>query len=80
MLMWYKSNSCIDLFLTNQKCSFMKSSTFENGLSHFHKFITAILRKTIPKGKSYKSFDQGNFENLSQPQLAAVTPYFKTFS
>ena len=44
----------IDLILTNKKNHFMKSPTFETGLSDHHKLITAILRKTISKGNSKK--------------------------
>ena len=67
----YKSTnpSCIDLILTNKKNHFMKSATFETGLSDHHKLITTILRKTISKGNSkkmfyrdYKRFDQKKFE------------------
>ena len=43
----YKSTnpSCIDLILTNKKNHFMKSATFETGLSDHHKLLTTILRK-----------------------------------
>ena len=34
---------CIDLILTNCKNHFMKSSTFETGISDFHKLVTTIL-------------------------------------
>ena len=45
----YKSSSptCIDLILTNKKNIFMKSTTFETGMSDFHKLKTTILRKTL---------------------------------
>ena len=46
--------TCIDLILTNKKNHFMKSATFETGLSDHHKLITTILRKTISKGNSKK--------------------------
>ena len=68
----YKSAnpSCIDLILTNKKNHFMKSATFETGLSDHHKLITTILRKTISKDNSkkkmfcrdYKRFYQKKFE------------------
>ena len=67
----YKSMNptCIDLILTNKKNHFMKSTTFETGLSDYHKLITTILRKTISKGNSkklfyrdYKRFDPKEFE------------------
>ena len=43
----YKSTNptCIDLILTNKKNHFMKSATFETGLSDHHILITTILRK-----------------------------------
>ena len=52
----YKSinPTCIDLILTNKKNHFMKSATFETGLSDYHKLITTILRKNISKGNSKK--------------------------
>ena len=52
----YKSINltCTDLILTNKKSHFMKSPTFETGLSDHHKLITAILRKTISKFNSNK--------------------------
>ena len=67
----YKSlnPSCIDLILTDKKNHFVKSATFETGLSDHHKLITTILRKTIGKGNSkkmfyrdYKRFDQRNLK------------------
>ena len=61
--------TCINLILTNKKNHFMKSATFETGLSDHHKLTTTILRKTISKGNSkkmfcrdYKRFDQKKFE------------------
>ena len=43
-------------WVTDQRRLFMKSSTFESGLSDFHKFTTTILKKTISKGNSEKIF------------------------
>ena len=56
--------TCIDLILTNKKNHFMKSATFETGLSDHHKLITTILRKTISKDNSKKMFyrDYKRFE------------------
>ena len=39
----------IYLILTNKKNHFMKSATFEIGLSDHHKLTATILRKTICK-------------------------------
>ena len=78
----YKSTnpSCIDLILTNKKNHFMKSTTFETGLSDHHKLITTILRKTISKGNSkkmfyrdYKRFDQKKFETELKFKLNSQT-------
>ena len=62
------TSSCIDLTLINKKSLFMRSETFGNGLSDFHKVTTTMLRKIIPKGnpksilyRDYKSFDRNKF-------------------
>ena len=54
----------------------MKSTTFENGMSDFHKLTTTILRKTISKGnakkifyRDYKAFDHNSFETRLQSKL-----------
>ena len=54
----YKSTNltCIDLILTNKKNHFMKSATFEAGLSDHHELIATILRQTISKDNSKKMF------------------------
>ena len=78
----YKSvnPTCIYLTLTNKKNHFMKSATFETGLSDHHKLITTILRKTISKGNSkkmfyrdYKRFDQKKFETELKLKLNSQT-------
>ena len=46
------------MILTNKKNHFMKSATFETGLSDHHKLTTTILRKTINKGNTKKDFVQ----------------------
>ena len=43
--------SCIDLFLTNSKKSFMASSVISTGISDFHRLIITVLKTTIVKGK-----------------------------
>ena len=58
----YKSLSsptCIDLILASKNNLFKKSTTFESGLSGFHKLTTTILGKTISKGNAKKIF-RGN--------------------
>ena len=78
----YKSTnpSCIDLILTNKKNHFMKSATFETGLSDHHKLITTILRKTISEGnykkmfyRDYKRFYQKKFETVLKLKLNSQT-------
>ena len=51
-----KNPTYTGLILTKKKNDFMKSATFETGLSDRHKLITTILRKTISKGNSKKNF------------------------
>ena len=48
-------------------------STFETGMSDFHKLTTTILRKTVSKGnakkifyRDYKAFDHDTFEKRLQ--------------
>ena len=48
--------TCIDNFLTNKKTRFMKTLTFETGVSDHHKFIGTMLRSTFAKGKPKKMF------------------------
>ena len=54
----------------------MKSTTFETGMSDFHKLTTTILRKTISKGNSkkifyrdFKALDHNTFETRLQSKL-----------
>ena len=70
----------IDLILTNKKNHFMKSTTFETGLSDRHKLIITILRKTISKRNSkkmfyrdYKRIDQKKFETELKLKLNSQT-------
>ena len=58
----------------------MKASTFEIGMSDFHKLTTIILRKTISKGKAkkifyrdYKAFNQNTFETRLKSKLTSET-------
>ena len=58
----------------------MKSTTFETGMSDFHKLATTILRKTISKGnvkkifyRDYKAFDHNTFETRLQLKLKSET-------
>ena len=74
------SPTSIDLILTNKKNFFMKSTTFETGMSDFHKLTTTISRNTISKGnakkifyRDYKAFDHSTFETRLQSKLKSET-------
>ena len=55
--------SCIDLLITNSKFSFMKTNSFETGLSDHHHMMYTILKT---------KFDDSN----SKPFWKARKPYF----
>ena len=72
--------TCIDNFLTNKKTRFMKTLTFETGLSDHHKLIGTMLRSTFAKRKPkkifyrcYRNFDKKKFEEELQKQLLSVS-------
>ena len=74
--------TCIDNFLTNKKTRFMKTLTFETGVSDHHKLIGTMLRSTFAKGKPkkmfyrcYRNFDNKKFEKELQKQLPAVSDF-----
>ena len=74
--------TCIDNFLTNKKTRFMKTLTFETGVSDHHKLIGTMLRSTFAKGKPkkmfyrcYKNFDNKKFEEELQKQLLSVSDF-----
>ena len=76
------SPTCIDNFLTNEKTRFMKTLTFETGVSDHHKLIGTMLRSTFAKGKPkkmlygcYKNFDKKRFEEELQKQLLSVSNF-----
>ena len=68
------SSTTIDLFLTNRKGCFLKSSANETGLSDHHKLMYIFLKSTYAKGKAkvvyYRCFKKFNKElfkkNLSE--------------
>ena len=74
--------TCIGNFLTNKKTRFMKTLTFETGVSDHHKLIGTMLRSTFAKGKpktmlyrSYRNFDNKMFEEELQKQLPSVSDF-----
>ena len=48
--------TCVDNFLTNKTTRFMKTLTFETGVSDHHKLIGTMLRSTFVKRKPKKNF------------------------
>lgn len=64
------AGKCIDLILTNRKHNFMKSQTFETGLSDHHHLIYTIFKTNFTnlppkkiKYRCYKKFDHDLFRN-----------------
>ena len=67
---------CIDLFLTNRQKSFQNTSTFETGISDFHKLVVAVLKMYYNKQKpkifqyrNYKTFNDESFKNELSREL-----------
>ena len=60
--------SCIDLLITNSKFPFMKTNSFETGLSDHYRMIHTILKTKFenvePKKFIYRNFKQFNSEQL----------------
>ena len=52
-----KTTSTIDLIITNHETSFMKSDTYETGLSGHHKVVYSFWRKKI----FFQNFEQEKF-------------------
>ena len=79
---WFKSienPGCIDLFLTYKPNLFFNTSTFNAGLSDYHKMVVTVLRKTLqwaqPKVVSYrdyKNFDNKLFQSSFQNALNEI--------
>ena len=60
---------CIDLILTNYPKNFQELSTFEIGLSDFHKMVLTVFKSKAPyltpkvvSYQKYKDFDDGKFK------------------
>ena len=47
--------SCIDLRITNSKFSFMKTNSFETGLSDHHHMIYIILKTNLNQRNKYNA-------------------------
>ena len=62
--------SCIDLFLTNKPRSFQHTTTFDTGISDFHKMVITSFKCTFEKRnpkeviyRDYKNCNNGVFRN-----------------
>ena len=74
--------TCIDNFLTNKKTRFMKTLTFETGVSDHYELIGTMLRSTFAKEKPkkifyryYRNFDNKKFVEGLQKQLLSVSDF-----
>ena len=83
--------SCIDLILTNRKCCFQGTPSFETGLSDHNNLIYSILESTFEKEepkqviyRNYKYFQGQHFENDLKSSLINCNgnfdEYEKTFT
>ena len=79
--------SCIDLILTNCPNYYQNSSTFETGLSDFHKLILTLFNSETPQQRpniisyrNYKRFDSQTFESVISKKIKENTSmYFEAF-
>ena len=62
--------SSIDVILTNKKKSFLKSGTYETGVSDHHKLIFTVMRSildhTVPKVVTYRDYRSIDNESLAK--------------
>ena len=72
--------TCMDLFLTNSRNSFKKSTVISAGISDFHEMIVTVLKTTIVKGKprqilyrDYKNFTKLVFNKNLASKINATT-------
>ena len=70
---------CIDLILTNRYRSFQHTTTFETGLSDFHKMIVTVLKTTYKKTgptvinyRDYKNFSEQTFKRELKEELDSI--------
>ena len=79
----YKSSEgrCIDLILTNKNRSFLKTNSFETGISDHHHLIYTMFKTTYDKSpphivhyRSYRNFSVDNFRrDISKSLMDNVT-------
>ena len=70
---------CIDLILTNRYRSFQHTTTFETGLSDFHKMIVTVLKTTYAKTgptvinySDYKNSSEQTFKRELKEELDSI--------
>ena len=70
---------CIDLILTNRYRSFLHTTTFETGLSDFHKMIVTVLKTTYAKTgptvinyRNYKNLSEQTFKRELKEELDSI--------
>ena len=65
--------SLIDLILTNRKCAFKNTQSFETGLSDHHHMVYTMLKTTFqksePKQLTYRDFNNFYFESFKNDLL-----------
>ena len=66
--------SCIDLLITNSKFSFMKTNSFETGMSDHNHMIHTFLKTKFEKFEPNKLICS-NFKQLESDQVKLENPY-----
>ena len=80
------SGSCIDLILKNRKYSFKNNTSYETGLSDYHRMILTLLKTTFQQKKpkclidrDYKNFIFENFKSDLQEVLQSCKGSYDAF-
>ena len=65
-----KNPTCIDLIITNRPTYFQHSTTFETGISDFHKIVMTVMKTQFRKYpakivtyRDYRNYSKSNFHN-----------------
>ena len=79
--------SCIDLLLTNSRCSFQHINVMSSGLSDFHELVLTVMKIIFPKAKpneifyrNHKHFNETIFKDDLKRYLYANTESSRNFS
>ena len=72
--------SCIDLLLTNIRCSFQHTSVMSSGLSDFHELVLTVMKTIFPKAKPNEIFNETIFNDDLKRYLYANTESSRNFS